>query len=408
MKINKFFFTILILLFSSCLFAAPPGIPFEILSNGSGARVFSMGGASSANTDDASLVLWNPAYLDSITKNEIFLSFEPLFGSATYNFISYVNPAGKIGGFGIALAYAGYGKYEIMDKEGNSGGEASVSDLLFALAYGKNLFAGIQSGLNIKIGIKSFNSETFTGYNADIGFFRSFEFIDAGIVFKDVLPLKVKFSYEEESFTPGLKFGLCLKLIDEQFKITGDVEKYFNNTQPEIFAGLEYNLFKILYLRAGINSEAILSAGAGINYENFVFDYAILNNEVTLLHKFSLHYRFGGYEVGLKAEPEIFSPLSGNKKTYIRIIAKTKYDIYKWRVELKNAKGEIVKTWEGAGQPFETVIWDGLKPDGLPFSEGDYKARLILTDENDTVIKSEEINIKLSSAEKFFMPLMGE
>lgn len=407
MKMKKFLLVAL-LLFSAYLFAAPPGIPFEILSNGSGARVFSMGGASSANADDASLVLWNPAYLDNITKNEIFLSFEPLFGSATYNFISYINPAGKIGGFGIALAYAGYGKYEIMDKEGNSEGETSVSDMVFALAYGKNLFAGIQAGLNIKIGIKSFGSETFTGYNTDIGFFKSFEFIDAGIVFKDILPFKVKFTYEEESFTPGLKFGLCLKFMDEQIKITGDVEKYFNNTQPEIFAGFEYNLSKILYLRAGINTEAILSGGAGINYQNFIFDYAVLNNEIAPMHKFSLHYRFGGYEIGLKAEPEIFSPLSTNKKVYIRIIAKTKYDIYKWRVELKNAKGETVKTWEGAGQPYETVIWDGLKPDGLPFSEGDYKAKLILTDENDAVIKSEEINIKLSSAEKFFMSLMGE
>lgn len=392
----------------SCVFAVPPGLPFEILSNGFGARAFSLGGAGAATPFDPSLLLWNPSQLDSITKNEFLFSCEPLYSEALANFISFAYPAGKLGGFGIAVAYLNYGKYEIMNKEGEEEGEAGVSDIFLTLGYGKNLFAGVQAGLNIKIAVKNFGNETFTGYNSDIGIFKSFENVDFGLVFKDVLPVKVKFVYEEESFYPGLRAGIAFKFLDEKLKITADVEKYFLNVNPEIFGGLEYYLFDNFVLRAGANSNAVIGAGAGIKFENFLLDYAININETTNLHKISLHYKFGGYEIGLKAEPEIFSPLSANKKTYIRINAKTKYDIYKWKVELKNKKGEIIKTWDGPGQPYDTVIWDGLKPDGLPYPEGDYFARLIITDETDTIIKSDEIIIKLSSSDKFFMPLMGE
>ncbi len=390
------------------ILAVPAGLPFEVLSNGFGARAFSLGGVGVAAPFDSSLLLWNPSQLDSITKNEFLFSYEPLYGDVLANFISFTYPAGKAGGFGIALAHFNYGKYEIMNKEGDTQGEAGVSDIFFALGYGKNLFAGIQAGLNIKIVIKSFGNETFTGYNSDIGFFKSFENIDFGLVVKDFLPIKVKFSYEEENFYPGLRCGIAFKFLDERFKITADIEKYFLNVNPEIFGGLEYFLFDNFVLRAGINSSAVLGGGAGVKFENILLDYAFNLNETTVLHKVSLHYRFGGYEIGLKAEPDIFSPLSANKKTYIRINTKTKYDIYKWKLELKNKKGEVIKSWDGAGQPYDTVIWDGLKPDGLPYPEGDYFARLIIVDEMDNMLKSDEILIKLSSSEKFLMPLIGE
>ncbi len=404
---KKIIFLILIIN-SGLILAAPPGLPFEIISNGYGARAYSMGGVGVTTPFDASLLLWNPSLLDSITRNELLFSFEPLYSDALINFASFAYPAGKIGGFGITLAYLNYGKYEIMSKEGNTEGEEGVSDILFAIGYGKNLFAGVQVGLNIKVAIKSFGNETFTGYNSDIGFFKSFENIDFGIVFKDILPLKIKFTYEEESFYPAVRAGITFKFFDEKLKLSTEVEKYFLNVNPEFLAGIEYFLFDNFVLRAGGNSNAILGAGTGIKYQNIFLDYALNLSETTILHKVSLHYKFGGYEIGLKAEPEIFSPLSVNKKTYIRINAKTKYEIYKWKVELRNKKGEIIKIWEGAGQPYDTVIWDGLKPDGMPQPEGEYFARLILTDETDNTIKSDEITIKLSSSEKFLMPLIGE
>ena len=81
----------------------------------------------------------------------------------------------------------------------------------------------------------------------------------------------------------------------------------------------------------------------------------------------------------------------------IRIKSETKYDIYKWTVEIKDSDGKTVKTWEGSEKPFDNVVWDGLRDDGMPQAEGMYTAKITVTDENGAVLKSEEIKIKIAN-----------
>jgi hypothetical protein len=234
--------------------------------------------------------------------------------------------------------------------------------------------------------------------------------VDLGLAFKNVLPITAGATADgQEKFVSTVRFGASLKLLDSKLKIAADVEKYFINENPLVFTGAEYTFFDMLSVRAGYNTLSQISGGLGINFQNANFDYALTYAAAAALeHKIALSYAFGGYEVALKAEPDIFSPVGAIKKTYIRITAATKFEIYKWSLDLKNSKGEIIRTWNGAGVPDTEEVWDGLRQDGMPYDEGSYTAVMTVTDENDNSLKSKAAVIKIQTNDRSSMPLLGE
>lgn len=407
---KRILFVVLVFFMVKMNFASPGGIPFEILSKETGIRIISMGGAGVANCYDASAIFFNPAYLDVLNKNEVYMSVETFFEGANYEQVSVVTPMGLSGGLGIFLGMMNYGTYEKFDTDGNPGGEEGiVRDIFGSLSYGKLILAGIHAGLSIKFIIKSIEDKSYMGFNSDIAFYRAFgDTWDIGLLLKNVIPVGVKFEEGEEKFITSIRTGFGLKLLDKQLRIAVDAEKYFIESNPVIYAGIEYGLFNILFLRGGYNTSGDISSGIGISYKDIFFDYGMTFNELVMSHKFALSYRFGGYELKLQAEPEVFSPIGGNKKTYIRVYAKAKYEIYKWKVEVTDWRGNIVKSWFGSGNPEEVLIWDGLKPDGMPMDEGEFRAVLTVVDENDVSNSSEPITIKISSTDKYNIPILGE
>ncbi|HRU38743.1 MAG TPA: hypothetical protein P5511_02605, partial [Candidatus Goldiibacteriota bacterium] len=220
--------------------------------------------------------------------------------------------------------------------------------------------------------------------------------------------LSLKYSSEEEKFIPAARLGMLVKILENKLKIAVDTEKYFNDSQFLVYGGAEYSLGDMFFVRAGANTTGEIGAGAGFSFQDIVFDYGAGISEAMVSHKFALSYRFGGYELALKAEPDVFSPIGGNRKTYIRITARHKYSIYKWRLDITDGMGEIVKSWTGSGDPDSVEIWDGLRSDGMPMKEGEYRAVLKVTDENDVSSFSAPIKIKISNTDTFNIPLMGD
>lgn len=407
---KKIIFILTLLFISNVVFAGLGGIPFEILSKGSGIRILSMGEAGVANCEDVSAIFFNPAYLDVLNKNEIYMSVETFYEGANYEQISVATPMGLSGGLGVFIGMMNYGTYEKFDADGNPGIEEVVArDIFGMLSYGKLIFTGIQTGLSIKFIIKSIENKSYIGFNSDIALYKSFDDIwDFGLICKNFIPIGVKFEEQEEKFVTSIRAGIGLKLFAKQLRIAVDAEKYFIESNPIIYAGFEYGLLNILFLRGGYNTCGDISSGIGVSYKDIFFDYGLVFNELMMSHKFALSYRFGGYELKLQAEPEVFSPMGGNKKTYIRVYAKTKYEIYKWKVEITDWNGNVVKSWFGSGNPDEVLIWDGLKPDGMPIEEGEFMAVLTTIDENDVANFSDPIKIRISLTDKYNIPILGE
>jgi hypothetical protein len=400
---------VLILLFSGCaIFAALGGIPFEVLHQTTGIRALSMGEACVADPDGASILFWNPAALDSVEKNTLYAAGESLFEGADKEYVSYSMPVGRYGGIGFLIGHLGYGTYEPVDGSGAASAAEDMKDMFISAGYGKNLFAGIQAGISAKMLIMSAFDTNTPVFNADIALRRSFELIDIGLAFKNVLPMEVKFTSESEKTVATMRLGFDLKFLDNKLKVAADMEKYFIKENPLLFAGAEYNLLDNFFIRAGYNTLSEISAGLGFAMEGASIDYGFVYNSLGLSHKAGLSYSFGGYEAALKADPPNFSPVGAYKKTYIRISALTKYEIFKWTIEIKDKKGEVLKNWYGAGNPDTEVVWDGLRTDGMPYEDGDYTAVMTIVDENDTTIKSEPIKIKIGSNELRSLPLFGE
>lgn len=405
---RNFLATAIALFFAAGLFAELGGILFEVFHKTIGAGAIAMGEACVADPNGATGIFWNPAALDSINKNEVYAGAELLYEGAHMEYLSYSTPIGKFGGLGLMAGYLGYGTYENVDSNSISGGNSDYKDIFLTAAYGKNIFAGYQAGVALKMLIRNAADTTYPAFNADISFHKSFDMVDFGIAFKNVLPLVVKYEVDSEKFVSTMRIGAALKLFDSKLKIAADVEKYFIKENPIFFAGAEYTLFDMFALRTGYNTYSEISGGIGVNYKDINVDYAVTAANSALTHKIALSYFFGGYEVAVKADPEVFSPVGGIKKTYLRMTAATKYEIYKWSLDLKNKKGETVRAWYGAGIPDTEVVWDGLRQDGMPFDEGDYKAILTIIDENDSTIKSKEINIKIQTNDAKSIPMFGE
>ena len=403
---KKVFSVLLILALSCPAFAGPGGMPFEILAKGVGIRALAMGEAGTANCEDATSVFWNPAFLDNVSKNSFYASLETFFDAANLDYISYAGPAGAIGGFGISAGIMNYGEYDMFDTDGNPLGTGDMRDIFVTGAFGTELFAGVKGGVAAKAVVKVFGTDTYTGFNADIGIFKSFsDIVDCGIVFKNALPLSVQYSSEEEKFVPSVKAGITARLLEDTLKIAVDTEKYLVESDIVFYSGIEYMLMNMIALRAGFNTNGNFGGGIGAKYNDIGLDYAFIYNELSPSHKVALSYSFGGYELSLRAEPDVFSPLGGNKKTYIRVTANAKFEIYKWKLEIKNSAGKTVKEWHGAGEPDPSIVWDGLGQWGMPEKDGIYKAFITVVDVHDVSEKSKEISIKISSGGEYQIPI---
>ncbi|MBN2754769.1 MAG: hypothetical protein JXR81_07875 [Candidatus Goldbacteria bacterium] len=404
-------FTAIFFMLNTAAFCGISGLPVEVINHGAGVRALSMGGAASADSADPSASFWSPAMLDSITSNQLEASHEMLYGGAAFNALGFSGPIGKMGGLGVSIRNMYYGEYEVVSEEGNVQGNEVMNDFMLTGAYGRNLFAGVQGGLALKAIVRGIGGKNYMGFNSDVSFSKSFEWGRASLTGKNVIPAGIKYDFSEEMLPAAVRLGLSFMFLDGTLKVNTDAEKAFAGGPFVVCAGAEYKVMQPLYLRAGaasIGDVNEINAGFGFKHEGFGIDYGAAYTELSLNHRVALSYSFGGYELKLAPEPAVFSPIGGNRKTYIKVTAMTKYEIFKWKVEIKDNKGKVVKSWEGAGRPDETLIWDGLDRDGMPFNEGDYKAVIVVTDENDAVSRSADVVIKISQGDQKAIPLFME
>ena len=406
---KKIFIASALVLITSCAaFAELGGIPFETLYKDLGARSEAMGGASVGNPSGITAILWNPAYLDSLMKNEVYAGAELLYEGASMEYLSYATPIGQYGGLGFMAGYLGYGSFETVDMNDIVTGTSDYKDIFITAAYGKNIFAGIEAGISLKMLLEDQAGATYPAFNSDISLFRSFDDFDLGLAVKNILPLTIKYTTDSEQFITTMRFGGTYRALDGKLKLAADIEKYFIDENPFFYFGAEYNIANMIYLRAGYNTFSEVSGGFGVNYDNVGIDYTLTDGQASIMHKIAVYYDFGGYDVAVKADPPQFSPVGAVKKTYLRVSAMTKYEIFKWSLDIKDKNGAVVKNSNGTGTPDTDIVWDGLRMDGMPVDEGTYTVVLTVVDENDKIIKSPETLITIKSSDSRAMPLFGE
>jgi hypothetical protein len=254
-----------LLLFSYLLFLSIQSLAWNENTNAS-PRSRAMGGAGVCLKDQYSLSI-NQAALASVGGASFSSSFESRFISSGISNKSILisSDFNKLGSFGLAV---------------NSFGLKNYAENKFGLAYARNF------GEKISIGMQINYLSTVMGENygksgtisSEIGFLAQItNNLSVGAHLFN--PTRASISQKQNEYAPTvLKFGFLYK-INSRLIFTSDAEKSNNVTKPLLKAGIEYNVIKGFFLRAGISSNPIENSfGFGYQTGNLKADLFVAFN----------------------------------------------------------------------------------------------------------------------------------
>lgn len=390
---------IIVLVFGAGLFAKNDyGAPGEFLSWGAGARSMGLGRAFTGLADDPSAVVYNPAGLAQQNPLQITLQHVVLFYDTMYDFAAVTYPVSGLGTFAGSYIRLGSTGYESRDLKWETSGTFGVTNQAFLLSYARDITSWFAAGVNVKLINESVFDKSAMGFGADIGaMFTPNEMINVGLSLINIVPASIKLDSAAETYPMILKFGLAFKFLGDRIIPVLDFEKSFSQKDFKLRFGLEAYPIQDLALRVGLD-ETEITFGAGYLIKPVRIDYSISSQELGLTHRASLTLAFGGFDINLKADPSIFSPVGIRKTTTISIYAVTKYPITEWELNVINEDGDAVRTYSGDDNPPASIIWNGKDDRGLPVSDGEYKLSMKVKDKNGSSIESGKANVKVSNS----------
>ncbi|OGC15443.1 hypothetical protein A3J90_04845 [candidate division WOR-1 bacterium RIFOXYC2_FULL_37_10] len=307
---KKIFVVILLLVSFSVVSWA---ISADLGEVGVGARPLSLGKAYVGYAQDASAIFLNPAGLAEIPKLSLVSMTGKMLEDITYVSFGISNPTPFMTfGFGfISAATSGIPLTTITTTTTeivvNQYGATDYSSSLMYFSFAKPFFGNMSFGGNAKIFYQGFSDtsaslEGGSGYGTDLDMglkWNARKGIDFGLTAQNLLPMSNggKFTWgtgREEGIPATFKLGSSILLLGEkglrQYKdqnllLNVDLEMS-NNSIPSVWhAGVEWWINKIFALRggvdqtpkateAGVGIENNLTAGVGLKYKGFSFDYA--------------------------------------------------------------------------------------------------------------------------------------
>jgi tetratricopeptide (TPR) repeat protein len=284
------------------------GQPGQFLSWGAGARSFGMGQAFFAVSDDASATYWNPAGLTQLDRKEVTALHVNLFADTSYDFISYVHPTPKLGVFGVNLTrlYSGgfekiavkydQNKQDIISIE-NLG---SFADMQMALtgAYGKKIREDISVGMSMKYLTHTLDTSTngFITFDTTAMVDGTIHNLpDVRMAFGIQNLLSSGFGDTDDKLPLIFRFGVSDSFMRKKLLVDFDINKSMK-ANMEWHIGAEYWVLNFAALRIGFQGEQGIretTAGFGLKYKDYGFDYAFAIHDLGLSHRVSGSWRFG-------------------------------------------------------------------------------------------------------------------
>ncbi|MFA4967682.1 MAG: S-layer homology domain-containing protein [Candidatus Margulisiibacteriota bacterium] len=331
----------LIIVFLVITAAQAFGISSDLGEIGVGAKPLSLGKAYVGGASDASAVFLNPAGL----ADEPAVKFNSMAGKLLQD-VSYVSFAGtyslkKLGVIGIGYINAGTTDIPLTTLTStatqdiiNQYGSTDYSSSILYLSYARELLPNMLVGTNFKIFMQGFsqNSGALDGANGigtdmDLGIMsKPRKELSIGAVAQNFLPTTMmgRFVWQkgnvEESIPLVLKAGLAANIVGREgfYRYRGqevslylDSESRPRQDRPGLWhIGLDWGPTDYLSIRAGVDQKAKASdlgvgvdnnmtAGIGLRYKGFTFDYAY--HQYGELTENTTHFFSMGY-VGLEEQ----------------------------------------------------------------------------------------------------------
>lgn len=269
-----------------------------------GARPSALGETYVAIANDSSTIFWNPAGLSLITWKELMASYNSWIQNIKVGSLNYAMPFGQTSSFGMGIMYLNSGSIIKREETKDDAGSYDVKDIGFCIGYGAEFFQNVSLGLTLKYVSEKIDSESGTGFSADIGGLYITQIND--------LPLNFGISFlniggsmgpgEKSDLPKKVKAGLSLKLFEEKLTVNTEVD-YPLSSEMTAGLGFEYMLSEIFVVRLGyklfrddLTGIEPVTFGFGIIYsqkQDFLLDYAFSNlGDLGYSNKVSIGVRF--------------------------------------------------------------------------------------------------------------------
>ncbi|MCE5251919.1 hypothetical protein LLG96_17080 [bacterium] len=290
----------------------------DFLTLGSGARLLGMGNAAVASVSDATASYYNPASLVLLNSKEANLMHSEQFGGLeNYNSVSVAAPLSGTEYIGVTLLYLGVGdiKYTRVWDPSKAPGDSNrveiashedAADYALYLSAAKKFSNNLGVGASVKVIRRSVGQDTAFGYGIDLGArYALNEHWISGINLRDITGTTIAWDgHADDRISPTMDAGVVYKDVLPFFggKYLLSASMLFFGDSPEIKGiqtmhfGMEYLINDYIAFRAGA-SESSGTFGLGLLRLPLIssssLDYAFLSHEdLDSTHRISMTVRF--------------------------------------------------------------------------------------------------------------------
>ncbi|MDI6757169.1 MAG: PorV/PorQ family protein [Endomicrobiia bacterium] len=260
------------------------------LKIGAGARPAAMGEAHTAVSDDVNAIFYNPAGLAAVKGFEFTAQYGAHFQSIVYNVLGAAYPVENVGTFGLGVINLGVDKIERRAADtAIADGDFAAGDYAYVVSYSRKIAHRAAAGVNVKYLYSSIDNKTASATAADVGVIAEpLDSVPLSVgVSAQNMGGEMKFDAVGDPLPTVYKLGLGYRFPGDEFLLALDVAAPRDNAS-RISVGVEYAR-KIdrdfsAAARAGyktVSDERLeglagLSAGAGVAFRQFKFDFAWL------------------------------------------------------------------------------------------------------------------------------------
>ncbi|MGQ0721390.1 MAG: hypothetical protein ACT4PE_07450 [Candidatus Eiseniibacteriota bacterium] len=291
--------------------AAQDGGTTSVFADGAGNRALSLGGAYAAIGGDASSPVWNAAGLGSVQRAELQASSATLYGlDISEQYASLAVPSWRWGTAAFAFRrFAVSGVERRSDRNVLLEEDMSDSQTELKLSFARPMGEGWDAGGSVKVHRQSLAGYDDFGVGLDLGVLlrpgailgREGEWMDRlqlGLALQNVIEPTLRLDQDAVPDPTALRAGFAWR---QPYRLggfgPGHVLAAFDvvhtpGLSGETHAGIEVAPHPLLALRFGLD-DGELTAGTGVRWNLYAFDYSMENGPFDSVHRFGLTLQFG-------------------------------------------------------------------------------------------------------------------
>ena len=303
---NKIILILVIFLFALQQNLYASGKRKNFLSHGPSVSSFAQGETVLNNLNDPSIIFYNSSLLPFFDYNDISLSRYNLFEGTSYNVASFNIELIKNIFIDLSAINLSSGDVELRKDPYDRAKVINTNQWEYILAVA-TLIKSIEVavGLNVKYIYMDLYEKKDGGFAFDLSLSRYFKDVDLkftqatiglGLSANNMYGTGIKLDAYKEDFQ---NIFIISTLISIPIKIRFDTKDTLSlsfdlrneDTYNDFYTGLEYNFINKYAIRCGYYLEHI-TAGAGLTIGSFNANYSMDFNDIAIINRFSLAYRW--------------------------------------------------------------------------------------------------------------------